>query len=650
MNLNQQNPPTECDTTLAKIRKNAADRQARYKARGGKNQNKPHDHRDDVILELREEIRDLKKEIRELRLRRFIESDGDSDSDNNDNDDNDNDNVEPHDPEYNEVYPEPPENIIFEENPMAQVPPEVEEEMEDIIEEAQEPHIEAIGAVEEEIGEVEEEIGEVEEEIGEVEEEIGAVEEEIGAVEEEIGAVEEEIGEVEEEIGEVETEVESECQCHSHPKVYTLPIIIEELKQQEWDSEKTLKITIGAISTFFGIVGCDNIPLCLESFEDIKVKLETTKQKIKKTELYSTNSKILFVRAVLVCITRLKIPIEKNIQDKYLQYFTLLKMQNERETAVIRESRKASVISFPEYLRRIKEKFGEASKQYLVAMMYSVACVRDDYGAMSIVDSIENANDNDKNYLIINDTDTAYFIFHQFKTARRYGTIQVELPDELITLLKIYIQKHNLTNTLFGENKKGLSDYISNSMNKKIGVAGGGSNAMRHMMISTLLDNANVSDEERVELAKVMGHSPNVQYAYKRFLVERESQQQSQNENIPENVVGTEEEENEEIDEEEEEEDVIVPLFQLEDLHRRLLRERERYEYAQDERDEANEALEVENNIRREHERLLRVERERNHSEQPEPKKQKRTRGQGVKRKGNNNQELPRKITRKVTL
>ena len=54
----------DCDRILTKIRASNAERQRRYKERGGKNQRRPHDHRDDVILELREEIRDLKKEIR----------------------------------------------------------------------------------------------------------------------------------------------------------------------------------------------------------------------------------------------------------------------------------------------------------------------------------------------------------------------------------------------------------------------------------------------------------------------------------------------------------------------------------------------------------------------------------------------------------
>ena len=88
------------------------------------------------------------------------------------------------------------------------------------------------------------------------------------------------------------------------------------------------------------------------------------------------------------------------------------------------------------------------------------------------------------------------------------------------------------------------------------------------------------------------------------------------------------------------------------DLPRRLLRDRHLYEDTQFDRDDANEELEIENNIRREHERRLRVERERNHSEQPEPKKQKKTRGKGIKRKETtDNDELPsRKIVRKITL
>ena len=311
-------------------------------------------------------------------------------------------------------------------------------------------------------------------------------------------------------------------------------------------------------------------------------------------------------------------------------------MQNDRETAVKKLSRKESVISFPEYLRKIKEKFGDNSKQYLLAKMYETACVRDDYGGMVIVESLTEANDNEINYLVINSSNDAYFIFHQFKTSRKYGTVEVELPDELIILLKNFIAKNKLTNLLFKPN--GLSEYVS-SMNKKVGVMGGGSRALRHIMISTILANENVSDLERIELSTIMGHSPNVQYAYQRILEERESQRQESQ--IPENVAYIPEDLEEEEDDDNDVGNELITLIELEELQRR----------AQKEKDDANEALENENNIRREQERLLRVERERSHSDEPEPKKQKRTRGKGIKRKETTDDELPsRKIVRKITL
>jgi hypothetical protein len=152
-----------------------------------------------------------------------------------------------------------------------------------------------------------------------------------------------------------------------------------------------------------------------------------------------------------------------------------------------------------------------------------------------------------------------------------------------------------------------------------------------------------------------MGHSPNVQLAYKRILKKRESQQTHQTPDVDD-----EDEEEEEEEEEEEVKETTFSLAQLEDFHSRLQREQ----------DEVNEALERENNERRKKRRqdendnlfrlqiedvltllsdTLRAERERNHPGQPEPKKRKRS--YVKKRKETTDIELPpRKISRKVTL
>jgi hypothetical protein len=106
--------------------------------------------------------------------------------------------------------PEPPDNFIFEQNPMEQNPPDIEAEMEEVF-------AENIGAVAE------------------------------------IIEVEVENIEVEAENTEVEAEgIEAGCQCHSHPKVYILPVIIEELKK--WNGNQlTHSMFIFGLSPQFSI-------------------------------------------------------------------------------------------------------------------------------------------------------------------------------------------------------------------------------------------------------------------------------------------------------------------------------------------------------------------------------------------------------------
>ena len=613
----------DCDRILTKIRASNAERQRRYQERGGKNQRRPHDHRDDVILELkdkvldlREEIRDLKREIRELKLNQRDDVDNDTDSEAGD--------IPPqpphhhhhhhHEPEPEQYVPhyEPqPEYHQHHEEPEPQQPqPEYHQHHEEP--EPQQPQPEYHQHHEEPEPQPEEQIDNV---IEEMEAEIEAIEAELEAgVEAESPHYDNIYPEPPDNIvfeenplyHHQEEPVEAECHCQPNVTTFTLPVIIKGLKEQEWESQGSLDATIYGITTFFRVVECDNIPACLVSFENVKLKLETAKQVIRKNELYSNNSKKAYIQAVLTCITRLKIPVDKDIVDKYKKYFELLKMQSAKDSDLRRKSPKHAVLYYPDYLRKIKEQFGETSKQYLISRMYAECTCRDNFGGMKIVASLDNANDDKINYLVINDN-TGYFVLHKFKTSKRYGTIQVELSDGLITLLKNYIDKHKLTSTLFPENRKnGLSDYLS-AMNKKIGVNGGGVNPIRHMMVETILSNENVSDSDKYDLSTRMGHSPHVQTEYRRILQERQESETQYQDEAPV----------------EDEETRLVRLAVI--------------------RQEEHEALERENDERRANDRRIRIERERQHADQPEPKKQKTNRGQGEKRKGTNDDSNTKK-------
>lgn len=417
--------------------------------------------------------------------------------------------------------------------------------------------------------------------------------------------------------------VEAECHCKSNVTTFTLPVIIEGLKKQEWASKGSLVATISAIRTFFRVVDCDNIPACLVSFENVKSKLESATQVVRKDELYSNDSKKAYIQAVLMCITRLKIPIDKVIVDKYKKYFELLKMQSVKDATVKIKSPKHALLYFPDYVRKIKEKFGETSKQYLIAKMYAECTCRDNFGGMTIVASLADANDDEINYLVINDTN-GYFILHKYEKSNTHGRIQVPLSNELIALLKNFIDKHKFTKKLFPENtNNGLSDYIS-TMNKRVGVTGGGIHPLRHMMVETILSNENFSDSDKSDLSTRMQHSPNVQTEYRRILIERESQTQQTHH---EDTQQTHHEDTQQTHYEETPQEAVVD--DEEANYVRLALE--------------HEDLERENNERRAKDRRIRIERERNHADQPEPKKVKKNRGQGEKRKGTDSDETNNK-------
>ena len=88
-------------------------------------------------------------------------------------------------------------------------------------------------------------------------------------------------------------------------------------------------------------------------------------------------------------------------------------------------------------------------------------------------------------------------------------------------MLREWVAKKDLNydDLLFPGNKTGLSDFV-NKMNKKIGIQHGGIDYIRQSKISQELKAKEYSPEKRVELARLMKHSPVAQLKYVRLLKE----------------------------------------------------------------------------------------------------------------------------------
>jgi hypothetical protein len=219
---------------------------------------------------------------------------------------------------------------------------------------------------------------------------------------------------------------------------------------------------------------------------------------------------------VLYLITKLNLPITKRIKDHYIHQFNIIKIASNDE--ITEKQDNTSILSFKNYLEKIKDKFGTDSKEYLLSSLYFEVTLRDDF-ILKIVSTIPKGDapkgDKNENYVVVPKRENITVIINHYKTSDKYGTIKVKLSTILSKMIRNFITYKNLNplgdDYLFGN--KPLTQFVT-KMNKTIGVQGGINN-FRKMSVSDLLNN-NPSPEERAKLAESMKHSPIVQTKYLR--------------------------------------------------------------------------------------------------------------------------------------
>ena len=226
------------------------------------------------------------------------------------------------------------------------------------------------------------------------------------------------------------------------------------------------------------------------------------------TSSYSFGTKLLMVKTILSVINDMGIKLNKKIFVSLKRYMDLLTREITDEHKEKQETEQ--VITFKEYIEKVKTAYGEPSKMYLIANLYSELTLRDDF-QLEILDKIPKVLDH--NYLIIN-KQNCRIIITKYKTEGVYGKVSVLVTKKLSNLIKQYIANNNLQigDYLLGNNEQ--SDYI-NYNNNKIGVDGSIS-LFRRMKITEMLNDPKISKEDMIILAEKMKHSPIVQLTYLR--------------------------------------------------------------------------------------------------------------------------------------
>ena len=216
---------------------------------------------------------------------------------------------------------------------------------------------------------------------------------------------------------------------------------------------------------------------------------------------YSTNSKRHFSQMILKFIDANF--FGKEMKEKHKQPY---KDYNDRLNFLSKQKsrEKKSYHDIDKYVQKIKEKFGENSKQFIVAMLYKESTRRDD-SKLKIVSNSKDADDPKENYLVVPKTRAVCeTVINAHKTSSHYDPLVKQLSPYLSNLIRIYMTDENLG---YGDNlfsTSTLSRFVSN-MSKEIGYDVT-ITKLRHMAI-TKFYHSNPSLEEKQKLSNEMGHT-----------------------------------------------------------------------------------------------------------------------------------------------
>jgi len=141
---------------------------------------------------------------------------------------------------------------------------------------------------------------------------------------------------------------------------------------------------------------------------------------------YAVNSKKYYLQTLVVIITDLKLEklIGEEAHTAYKNEFNSFKLQSHAYSKNKQLTQK--VMDLGEFLEKIKKRFCEDSKQYVLFLLYSEATLRDNFKKLimfngSLKDFDDKINNKEDNYIIIPKTGVLSLQINKYKTVDRYG-------------------------------------------------------------------------------------------------------------------------------------------------------------------------------------------------------------------------------------
>lgn len=302
------------------------------------------------------------------------------------------------------------------------------------------------------------------------------------------------------------------------PKKQVFTLDVMKAKIALVSKESSLKTYNVGLDTMFRELGND-FSVFIKDFDNVKKTMESAK-KIRGKGVYGLSNVVTFSQISLIALNpknNFGMEYDKVLFDKYEQWYSVVKLQYD---IFLANKKKTEVMPYPEYKQKIIDKFGVGSKQALIVEIYEEFTCRDDVASCLIVGKKSDITEDKGNYIIVprKAVECCIFVIQSYKTAKSRGTNTYTVSTKLNKIIRKYIIDNKLTDKLFPDNfKNGLSPVVK-AMSVKIGLKTGGTNLLRHMIVATLLNNPDITPEQRVGLAKNMGHSVFMQEYYNRVI------------------------------------------------------------------------------------------------------------------------------------
>jgi len=213
---------------------------------------------------------------------------------------------------------------------------------------------------------------------------------------------------------------------------------------------------------------------------------------------------------IVKCIpTFYKVLGEKEMTEEQKQPYVkvIIANNNRYQREVTLKKAREHLPLYSDFLYQVKGIYGEDSKEFLLISLYDELTCRDDFSQLLVTPAYK-ASISTFNYIVVRSGHPVEAIINQYKTAKKYGSIKVTFSREVSNRIKRFINNHNIEygQYLFPNSK--LSGFVSGILTR-CGLQGSIS-TLRRMKVSEMYNSRDHSEDEYEELAKRMGHSPQV--------------------------------------------------------------------------------------------------------------------------------------------